>query len=156
MADKATNRVSNELKNLQDTPVPGVTIAPVGNELFHLEGTVIGPAGSPYESGSFKITITIPPTYPFTEPLVIMTTPIYHPGVGVDEKDKGQVCMEGLLGKKWAPTLRIRHILEGFPALLSDPKRSANPLRSDLAIELATDPTTFMRKAQEFTRAHAH
>jgi ubiquitin-conjugating enzyme E2 D/E len=156
MTDKAANRISNELKQLTQKPIPGVTIGPVGNDLFALEGTVIGPADSPYATGIFKVSIAIPPNYPFTEPLVLMKTPIYHPGVGVEGEDNGRVCMEGLLGKKWAPTLGVRHLMEGFPALLADPKRSTNPLRNDLANELASNPAEFTRKAQEFTRAHAH
>jgi ubiquitin-protein ligase len=156
MTDKARTRICNELKQLSQRPVPGVSIATVGDDPFKLEGTIIGPAGSFYDGGVFKFTILAPPNYPFTEPLVIILTPIYHPGVGDKDDDKGRVCMEGMLGKAWAPTLGLRHSLDGLPALLADPNRSTNPLRPDLATELRADPDKFARVAREHTRQHAH
>jgi ubiquitin-protein ligase len=156
MTEKARNRICNELKQLTQKPVQGVSIAPVGDDPFKLEGTIIGPSGSYYEGGIFKLSIIAPPNYPFTEPLVLITTPIYHPGVGDKDEDKGRVCMEGMLGKIWAPTLGFRQILEGLPALLADPSRSTNPLRPELANELSTDPARFARLAREHTRQHAH
>jgi ubiquitin-protein ligase len=99
MTDRIAIRLSRELKKLAEQPVPGVMIAPVGNDLFNLEGTVIGPEESPYAGGIFKIKIVIPPTYPFTPPAFLIITPIYHPAVEIHQDPKYGVCLENFTGK---------------------------------------------------------
>jgi ubiquitin-protein ligase len=144
------------MKRLQTNPVPGMSIGPVGDDLLNWAGTVQGPASSFYEGGVFKVTLTIPPRYPFEAPIPRIVTPIYHPGVD----DQGLVCMKAILGLtapsgEWAATLDLRVVLLGIVELLKNPQKVGDPLSPEKAIELMDHPEQFARNARAFTRQHA-
>ena len=46
-----------------------------------LEASLLGPKGTPYDDGVFKLEIAIPERYPFEPPKMRFVTPIYHPNV---------------------------------------------------------------------------
>lgn len=80
-----TARLEREVKNFNSQPPWGITCYPEKEDLYDVFiVTLLGPKGSPYENGSFKLTVTIPPRYPFEPPLVKFITPVYHPNI-----DKG-------------------------------------------------------------------
>lgn len=82
-----TARIAREVKNFATKPPWGITCQAEKEEVYDtLLVTLLGPKGSPYEKGTFKLVITIPQRYPFEPPLVKFTTPIYHPNI-----DKGNV-----------------------------------------------------------------
>ncbi len=39
---------------------------------------LFGPVGSPYEGGEFRVEMQLPRAYPFTPPIPVLRTPIYH------------------------------------------------------------------------------
>ena len=47
-----------------------IEIKMVQDNLRFLEGTIAGPPDTPYEGGTFKLSIEIPETYPFNPPKV--------------------------------------------------------------------------------------
>lgn len=82
-----SGRLAYEIKLFQTRPPWGVVCTfEKDDQCDMFLVTMRGPKATPYENGSFKLTITIPEKYPFEPPLVKFVTPVYHPNI-----DKGQL-----------------------------------------------------------------
>ena len=53
-------------------------------------GTLLGPPGTPYEGGVFKLEIRIPSKYPFEPPKMRFETKIWHPNIS---SQTGAICL---------------------------------------------------------------
>lgn len=40
-----------------------ITVEPVNGDISNLMATIVGPEGTPYEGGVFKVSIQVPPSY---------------------------------------------------------------------------------------------
>lgn len=107
-----------------------VTINERGEEIpdmFNLLAVIRGPSCTPYEGGTFLLSIHISSNYPFLPPLVRAITPIYHMNVNGSDYSyyRNRVCCLGterLLCRKnprftkaassgWTPELTLAHVL---------------------------------------------
>lgn len=83
-------RIRKELAECAKDSNSGVTATPKGDSLAHLEGTILGPQGTPFEGGTFQINIDIPSGYPFEPPKMKFVTKIWHPNIS---SQTGAICL---------------------------------------------------------------
>ncbi|XP_010543337.1 PREDICTED: ubiquitin-conjugating enzyme E2 11-like isoform X2 [Tarenaya hassleriana] len=104
MAEATRNRIMRELKALEKDPPSNCSagLKSDGN-LYEWRATIMGPAGTPYAGGVFKVDIALPQDYPFTAPKVRFDTPVYHPNINAE----GSICLD-ILKKEWTPALTIQ------------------------------------------------
>lgn len=134
-ADRLMRRLQRELLSIQREGVsPTVHVAAHSEDLTILEALVIGPAGTPYDSGMFHFQLQVPPEYPLLPPQVrFMTTDggniRFHPQLYAD----GKVCLSILntwQGPQWHAGMSLRSVLLSIQSLLND-----EPLRCEPGFE---------------------
>eukprot|EP01100_Stratorugosa_tubuloviscum_P010301 TRINITY_DN43_c0_g1_i6.p1 TRINITY_DN43_c0_g1~~TRINITY_DN43_c0_g1_i6.p1 ORF type:complete len:151 (-),score=75.54 TRINITY_DN43_c0_g1_i6:178-630(-) len=143
-------RIQKELQDLQRDPPHGCSAGPVGSDLFHWTGTIIGPSDSPYAGGVFFLNIHFPTDYPFKCPRITFTTKIYHPNIN----SNGSICLD-ILKDQWSPALTIAKVLLSISSLLTDANPD-DPLVPDIARLYKTNRTAFESAAREWTIRYAN
>ena len=112
-----------------------------------------GPAGSPYEGGSFKLEIAVPDRYPFEPPKIRFMTPIYHPNID----DGGRICLDTLnMPPKgsWKPAVNLSTVLASVQQLVADPNPD-DGLVPEITQEFKQDRALYDSKARAHTTTHA-
>jgi ubiquitin-conjugating enzyme E2 D len=149
----ALKRINKEFKDMQREIAGGAphgcTAQPVGSDMFHWSGVINGPADSPYENGSFEMTIRFPVDYPFKPPKVAFVTKIYHPNIAPN----GGICLD-ILKQQWSPALTISKVLLSICSLLTDPNPK-DPLVPEIARVFEKDRPKYDKTAREWTAKHA-
>mmetsp|Transcript_13707 Transcript_13707/g.43836 ORF Transcript_13707/g.43836 Transcript_13707/m.43836 type:complete len:247 (+) Transcript_13707:45-785(+) len=146
-------RMTRELKMLSHAPPTGVQVWPVGDQLRRLEAVVIGPEGTPYASGHFRLAIDISDRYPFEPPKVQFVTPIYHPNID----DAGRICLDTLKmppAGGWRPSINLGTLLAMIRLLLAEPNPD-DGLMPDITRQYREDRCAFEAKARRLTQEHA-
>lgn len=142
-------RIEKETSKLAQEPPPGVTAIPdPGNyRYFHID--MLGPDGTPYDKGTYKLELFLPEGYPMEPPKVRFLTKIYHPNI-----DKlGRICLD-VLKDKWSPALQIRTVLLSIQALLSSPEPD-DPLDTGVADHFKSNPKEAQAIAKQWNSKYA-
>ncbi len=135
---------------MQKMPPENCSAGPVSeNDPFTWQATIIGPVGSPYQGGIFKLNIYIPVDYPFKAPKIAFKTKIYHCNVN----SGGSICLD-ILKDNWSPALTISKALLSICSLMDDPNPN-DPLMADIAALFVKDRAKHDANAREWTMAHA-
>jgi len=101
-------RVNKELRDHELQPADGVHIKPTlfppnENTARHsLNAFIVGPEGSPYEGGLFKLFIELPNDYPFRPSRINYLTKVYHPNINCN----GSMSLR-FLYDEWSPALTM-------------------------------------------------
>ncbi|CAG8512671.1 7045_t:CDS:2 [Ambispora gerdemannii] len=157
----ALKRINKELRDLGHDPPSSCSAGPIGDDLFHWQATIMGPADSPYSGGVFFLAIHFPTDYPFKPPKVNFTTRIYHPNIN----SNGSICLD-ILRDQWSPALTISKVLLSICSMLTDPNPEHpytriqisyldDPLVPEIAHVYKTDRSRYEATAREWTRKYA-
>lgn len=142
-------RLSKELDDMNKSPPENCSAGPVGDNLSHWTGTIVGPLDSPYNGGLFEVKIEFPGDYPFKPPRVMFTTPIFHCNINRE----GDICLD-ILKDDWSPALTISKVLLSICSLMDDPNPD-DPLSLEAADVYRKDKDLYAATAREWTLEYA-
>jgi len=142
-------RIAKELRDLEKEPPSNCSAGPVGEDMFHWKGTIIGPSDSPYAGGVFWLNIHFPSDYPFKPPKITFDTRIYHPNINRN----GSICLDILSGE-WSPALTVSKVLLSISSLLTEPNPD-DPLVADIANIYKSNRNEYNAKARAYTMKYA-
>ncbi|KAA8904570.1 ubiquitin-conjugating enzyme/RWD-like protein [Sphaerosporella brunnea] len=138
-ADSVNKRLQTELMQLMMSSTPGISAFPQEGNLTRWTGTINGPEGTPYEGLTFKLSLEFPSNYPMSPPLVMFTTPMFHPNVDM----AGRICLD-ILKDKWSAVYNVQSILLSLQSLLGEPN-NLSPLNGQAAELWDSDPKEYKR-----------
>lgn len=101
----------------------GISAAPVADNLFQWTAIILGPTGTPWEGGAWKLDMNFSSEYPDKPPAVRFRSEVFHPNVFTD----GQICLDLLRDAGWSPSYDVCAILVAIQSLLADPDTHATP-----------------------------
>ncbi len=108
-----------------------------------------GPKETPFEGGSFALSMEFPADYPIRPPTVKFVTPVYHPNVTKD----GGICLN-LLKEDWKPLITVPALLSSIRLLLQTPNME-EALNMEVVEEYRKDPKSWEATAREWTTKYA-
>merc|ERR1712183_908442 len=122
----------------------------VGNSMNHLTGQIVGPAGTPYEGGTYQLSFEIPSNYPFSPPKAKFITKIWHPNIS---SVTGAICLD-ILKDAWAAALTLRTVMLSLQALMSAPEPD-DPQDAVVAKQYKSSRANFKRTAEYWAHKYA-
>jgi len=145
----ALKRVQKELADLKTCQEIGIRAEPMEDDLMNLSGEIEGAPETTYEGATFKLSIKIPPRYPFLPPEIAFDTPIWHPNIW-----EGTVCLDILEPGQWSGAMDIRTALLSIQAMLSSPGTD-DPMNVAASRQYIDDRVMYERTARNWTQAYA-
>ncbi|CAG0915401.1 unnamed protein product [Notodromas monacha] len=150
MSTPARRRLMRDFKKLQEDPPAGISAAPTDNNIMIWNAVIFGydliflfcnknnpgffslltsPHDTPFEDGTFKLTMEFTEEYPNKPPNVRFVSKMFHPNVYAD----GGICLD-ILQNRWSPTYDVSAILTSIQSLLDEPNPNspANSLAAQL------------------------
>jgi len=143
-------RLENEKNKFVKNPTTNCEAHPVDNSLLSWVATILGPAGTPYEGGIFKLKLNFTTQYPCEPPQVRFITKIFHPNIDSD----GGICLD-ILKDEWSPILNIEKILLSICVLMGTPNPD-DPLVKYSADLYKNDIEKYNTEARIWTMEYAH
>lgn len=144
----ASRRLLKELSDVAKSPIPGISVQTVGDNVMHWDVTLTGPAGTPYEGGLFHVEVKMPPEYPMKAPDVRFTTKIYHPNISAD----GRACIKVV--NEWAPSVMMTRVLKEIMNVLENPDGS-HADNAEIGLKFMEHRAEFDAEARKWTAQYA-
>mmetsp|Transcript_25622 Transcript_25622/g.62286 ORF Transcript_25622/g.62286 Transcript_25622/m.62286 type:complete len:180 (-) Transcript_25622:24-563(-) len=149
LAPMSVGKVMREVRKLIESPVEGVEVFPLETNATEIRAEVIGPDGTPFEAGCFKMRLLLGAEFPDSPPKGYFLTKIFHPNVG----QGGEICVN-TLKKDWNKELGLRHIFLVIRCLLIDPNPES-ALNEEAGRLLLEDYDEYAKIARMWTDVHA-
>ena len=144
------SRLQSEIEEMRRDAPANCSAGPVNDEdITHWHAHIMGPVGTPYEGGLFKLAIDFPPSYPFVAPSVRFLTRMYHCNIS----QSGEICLD-VLKEHWSPALTVAKLLLSVCSMLSEPNPS-DPLVPDIAELYIEDRARHDLLASQYTATFA-
>ncbi|CAH1420869.1 unnamed protein product [Lactuca virosa] len=138
-----------ELRNLNETPPEGIKVGVNDDDFSTIYADIEGPAGTPYESGVFRMKLILSRDFPHSPPKGYFLTKIFHPNIATN----GEICVN-TLKRDWNPSLGLRHVLVVIRCLLIEPFPES-ALNEQAGKMLLEDYQEYARHARLYTGIHA-
>jgi len=90
MSTPAKRRLMRDFKRLQTDPPAGVSGAPCQDNVLLWNAVIFGPEDTPFEDGTFKLTLQFEEAYPTKPPKVQFVSKMFHPNVYTN----GNLCLD--------------------------------------------------------------
>ena len=142
----AASRLLRDLKQLSENPFDGISATPMGTDIMLWKAVICGPEGTPFENGTFGLTLEFNEEYPIKPPVVKFISKMFHPNISED----GDISFFQF---QWAPGYTVSTLLVNIQLMLSAPNTniscSANKLASQLFRENRQEYLKRARKSVE-------
>ena len=142
-------RLQYELKNREELKSYGITLETNEDNIYKWIVIMKGPEKSPYENGTFRLSIEFPANYPFSPQLINFITRIYHCNIN----NSGGICLD-ILKDQWSPALTVNKVLLSIISLLNDPNPD-DPLVPEIAEVYLKDREKYIENAKRHTEIYA-
>ena len=155
----ALRRIQKELEDIKNNPSREWDAGPLNeSDLFHWQGTIMGPENTPYEGVYFFLNINFPTHYPLEPYKIIFTTRIYHPHI--NSNGHLHCCEYSELFLKtdpgnWNPSMTIRKGLDLITKSLKNIEVYCDGWNFECASMFLKDRKEFDRIAREWTKKYA-
>jgi ubiquitin-conjugating enzyme E2 D/E len=147
----AERRISKEFRDFKKNPTEICSVnIPDPNNMYHWEAIIIGPNGTPYERGMFRLNITFTQEYPIKPPKIKFITKVYHPNI----YEGGSICLD-ILSDRWSPVLTISKVLLSICSLLNEPNPNS-PASGKAADIYLNDRSRYDEIVRTYTRKYAN
>ncbi|KAJ2808339.1 Ubiquitin-conjugating enzyme E2 2 [Coemansia helicoidea] len=143
MSTPCRRRLMRDFKRLQNDPTEGISGAPCPDNIMVWNAVIFGPADTPFEDGTFKLSLTFDESYPNKPPLVKFISRMFHPNVYTN----GELCLD-ILQNRWSPTYDVSAILTSIQSLLHDPN-STSPANAEAAKLYCENRKEYSRRVRE-------
>ncbi|GMH41501.1 hypothetical protein BSKO_09411 [Bryopsis sp. KO-2023] len=147
MSTLARKRLIRDYKRLQDDPPQGINGAPNPDNIMKWNAVIFGPEDTPWDGGTFKLTLDFSEDYPNKAPVVKFKSKMFHPNIYND----GSICLD-ILQKQWSPIYDVTAVLTSIQSLLSDPNPKS-PANNEAAKLYSDNRKRYNRLVQEVVEA---
>ncbi|KAH0899436.1 LOW QUALITY PROTEIN: hypothetical protein HID58_049004, partial [Brassica napus] len=126
----------------QDPPA-GISGAPQDNNIMLWNAVIFGPDDTPWDGGTFKLSLQFSEDYPNKPPTVRFVSRMFHPNIYAD----GSICLD-ILQNQWSPIYDVAAILTSIQSLLCDPNPNS-PANSEAARMFSESKREYNRRVRE-------
>eukprot|EP01023_Acetabularia_acetabulum_P026460 TRINITY_DN2513_c0_g1_i1.p5 TRINITY_DN2513_c0_g1~~TRINITY_DN2513_c0_g1_i1.p5 ORF type:complete len:166 (-),score=29.08 TRINITY_DN2513_c0_g1_i1:868-1365(-) len=143
MTTPARKRLMRDFKRLQQDPPQGIDGSPNSENIMKWNAVIFGPEDTPWDGGTFRLTIEFSEEYPNKAPTVKFMSHMFHPNIYND----GSICLD-ILQNQWSPIYDVSAILTSIQSLLCDPNPNS-PANSEAAKLYSENRREYNRRVKE-------
>ena len=149
LSPEVLRQIRKEIVDLVKEPLDGITVTFNEEDISNVQAKIIGPDGTPFQGGLFKMKLVLGKDFPASPPQGFFLTKIFHPNVA----SNGAICVN-TLKRDWKPDHGIKHILVTIKCLLIYPNPDS-ALNEEAGKLLQEHYDEYFKRAQMFTSIYA-